>query len=300
MPAIAVVMPVYNRADRVRRAIDSVLAQDFIDFELIVVDDGSRDGTADVVEAIPDPRIRCLRQPQNRGPSAARNQGIREAASPIICFIDSDDEFLPHKLGFIARYFMENSQIDLLIDSFREDLSSNLDMPPKEYTNPELEGSDEVERAAFGRRLRTPTPALSARRDALLAAGLFDEKLKLREDLDLVLRLTRSARCAATSKILWTKHWLADSLFRNNKDFVTGTIEICARHPDYLTRPEFRVHLARAVVRHFLRLAKKGRIGAAGTDLRRCANFFGWPRMAGLFGAGLVEMLRRRVARRQG
>ena len=300
MPAIAVIMPVYNRADRVRRTIDSVLAQDFTDFELIVVDDGSQDGTADVVEAIPDPRVRCLRQPRNRGPSAARNRGLRETASPIICFIDSDDEFLPHKLGFIARYFDENPEIDVLVDSFRADSPSDLDMPPKECINPELEGSDEVARAVFSGRLHNPTPAQSARRDALVAAGLFDETLRLREDTDLILRLARSARCAATSEILWTKHWLADSLFRNNKDFVTGTTEICARHPSYLTQPEFRVHLARALVRHFLRLAKKGRIDAAGRDGRRCAKFFGWPRFAGLFGAGLVEMLRRSVARSRG
>lgn len=300
MPAIAVVMPVYNRADSVRMAIDSVLAQDFTNFELIVVDDGSRDGTADVVEAVSDARVRCLRQPQNGGGNAARNRGIREAISPLICFIDSDDQFLPRKLGFLAGYFERNPEIDVLLDSFR------LTYPPEkrksavDRINPNLIGSAEVEQAVFARRLYKATPALSARCEALIAAGLFDETLKRRQDMDLILRLTRCARCAATSEILWTKRWSADSISAKQETFATAVIEMCERHPDYLTRPEFRIGLARDVARHFLRLAAKGRLTTAGTDFLRCAKFFGYPTMARLLGTGLVETLRRAVAQRAG
>lgn len=299
VPAISVVMPVYNRACRVRDAIDSVLAQDFIDFELIVVDDGSQDGTADVVEAVPDPRIRCLRQPQNHGGNAARNRGIREADSPLFCFIDSDDKFLPHKLGFIARYFAENPEIEALIDSYRLLYPPEKGKPPKDRINPDLRCSAEVEQAVFGRRLYNATPAFSVRRDALIAVGLFDETLKRRQDMDLLLRLTRSARCAATPEILWAKCWAADSISANQKTYVASLIEICRRHPDYLTQPEFRIGLAFIIARQFMRLVVKGRIGLAGRDFRRCVKFFGWRQTAWLLISGLPEILRRAVARRR-
>ena len=69
-----------------------------------------------------------------------------------------------------------------------------------------MRGSAEVERAIFARRIFKATPALSARRSALLDAGLFDETLRRRQDMDMILRLTRKAECATTDKVLWTKH----------------------------------------------------------------------------------------------
>jgi glycosyltransferase involved in cell wall biosynthesis len=298
LPAISVVMPVYNRAGTVRTAVDSVLAQDFADFELLVIDDGSQDGTADVIDSVGDPRIRCLRQPQNRGGNAARNRGIREAQSPLICFLDSDDEFLPHKLGFLVDFFDRHPGIDALADSFRLIYPPETGKPPADRPNPELWTSAEVEQAVFSRRLYKATPALSARRKVLEDIGLFDETLKRRQDMDLILRLTRSARCAATPEVLWTKRWSADSISAKQNTFATAMIEMCERHPDYLTRPEFRIGLSRDMARHFLRLVGTGHGLTAAKDFRRCASFFGWGQTARLTGAGLVEMARRLVTRR--
>lgn len=300
MPAIAVIMPVYNRATTVQRAIDSVLAQDFGDFELIVVDDGSSDGTHDVVEAVGDARIRCLRQPENMGGNAARNRGVRDAASPLVTFLDSDDTFLPHKLGFIARYFRDHPEIDAVIDSFQLVYPPGTGKAPVQRINPDLDKSAAVEEAIFARRLYKATPAISARREALIAAGLFDETLRRRQDMDLLLRLTRSARCGAVSEVLWVKHWSADSISAKQETFATAVIEMCERHPCYLAVPEFRIGLARDVARHFLRLAVRGRFGMARRDLARCAAFFGWQGTTALLGAGLVEISRRHMARRQG
>jgi hypothetical protein len=75
-------------------------------------------------------------------------------------------------------------------------------------------------------------------------------------------------------------------------------IEMCERHPDYLTRPEFRIGLARDMARHFLRLLGTGHGLTAARDFRRCAGFFGWGQMARLTGAGLAEIGRRLVTRR--
>ena len=88
----------FNRAAPVRRAIESVLAQTCQDFEIIVVDDGSTDGTAAAVETFADRRITLIRHEQNRGGSAARNTGIRASSAAYVAFLDSDDEWLPTKL----------------------------------------------------------------------------------------------------------------------------------------------------------------------------------------------------------
>ncbi len=96
-PAVSVVIPAYNAAWCVRKAIDSVLAQDFRDFEVIVVNDGSTDDTAAVLAGYGD-AIRVIDQP-NGGMSSARNAGIRAARGEFIAFLDADDWWLPGKLG---------------------------------------------------------------------------------------------------------------------------------------------------------------------------------------------------------
>ena len=97
-PQVSVVIPTYNRAAFLGRAITSVLTQTFPDLECLVVDDGSTDRTVALVEGFQDPRLRLLRLPVNRGVGHARNVGIQAARGELIAFLDSDDEWLPQKL----------------------------------------------------------------------------------------------------------------------------------------------------------------------------------------------------------
>src|ERR1700742_3928224 len=96
-PFFSVIIPIYNRAGKLTKAVRSVLAQTCQDFEIIVVDDGSTDGPKEVLDQIGDPRIRYCYQ-QNRGGGAARNRGIDLARGRFIAPLDSDDQFLPHHL----------------------------------------------------------------------------------------------------------------------------------------------------------------------------------------------------------
>lgn len=109
MRYFSVVMPVYNKEKYVAASIQSILDQTYPYFELIVVDDGSTDGSADVIASVTDDRIRYIRQ-TNGGESAARNNGIRQAAHGYIAFLDSDDLWLPDYL----------ERINALIDKYPE------------------------------------------------------------------------------------------------------------------------------------------------------------------------------------
>jgi glycosyltransferase involved in cell wall biosynthesis len=106
MVRVSVIIPLFNKAPYVQRALDSVTAQTFTDFELIVVDDGSTDEGPRIVEAYNDPRIRLVKQ-ENAGPGAARNRGIADARGEFIAFLDADDEWFPDYLEQSTRLLNE-------------------------------------------------------------------------------------------------------------------------------------------------------------------------------------------------
>src|SRR5205814_441931 len=103
-PGVSVVIPAYNYARFLPKAIESALAQSHPSLEIIVVDDGSTDDTQAVVAQYTGPRVRCVRQ-QNAGLSAARNTGIREARFPYVAFLDADDEWHPNFLAACMEAF---------------------------------------------------------------------------------------------------------------------------------------------------------------------------------------------------
>lgn len=105
MPTVSVVIPTYDRADVLPRAIESVLSQSVSDLELLVVDDGSTDGTPDVVDEFDDQRLEYLRLEEHVGANAARNAGIRRSSGEFVSFLDSDDEFLPRHLEAVLDRF---------------------------------------------------------------------------------------------------------------------------------------------------------------------------------------------------
>lgn len=296
---ISIILPTYNRAETLARPIDSVLAQDFHDFELIVVDDGSTDATAEQVRRYSDPRITYLWQHTNLGGNAARNRGIEEAKGELLCFIDSDDAFLPHKLGYVHDYFARHPAIEVLVDSFEILYPPESGKRAKRRINPVVEDNALLEEAIFARRLYKATPAMSARRRALLAVGLFDETLGRRQDMDLLLRLVRRVNCASTDAVLWTKYWSEGAISSKLDTFVDATIEICRRHPDYARHPGYRAGLSRDIARHAMRLTSRGSWATLKTDLGRLGAFFGAGETVRLLLRGLVEIRRRRKAAAQ-
>ena len=117
-PKISVIMPAFNSKTYIRESIESVLAQRFTDFELIVVDDGSTDNTGEIVQSYPDDRIKLIRQ-ENQGVSVARNTGLDAAQGEFITFLDSDDLYFPDFLCVLLR-LLESTKTDMSFCNFSE------------------------------------------------------------------------------------------------------------------------------------------------------------------------------------
>lgn len=116
-PVVSVIVPLFNKRDTVERTILSVLGQTEQRFELIVVDDGSTDGSRQVIEAISDPRLHVSSQP-NGGPGAARNQGVKRSSAPLLAFLDADDTWRPRHLERAVTALAEHSEVAAFVSAF--------------------------------------------------------------------------------------------------------------------------------------------------------------------------------------
>lgn len=115
---ISVIIPLYNKEQIISTTLESVLSQDYDDFEVIVVNDGSTDRSAEIIRKINDPRIHLVEQ-ENGGPSKARNTGVKYANGKWIVFLDADDELLPGTIRIFADYILKEPIADMLIGEVR-------------------------------------------------------------------------------------------------------------------------------------------------------------------------------------
>lgn len=197
-PAVSVVMPAYNAAACVRRAVDSVLAQTWADRELLVVDDGSGDATPAVLAAYGE-RLRVLRQ-ANAGPAAARNHGLRAARGRYVAFLDADDWWLPAKLERQVALLDARPALGFCSTATRvvdQAGAAAADWPCSACNGALLETLFVRSAAVSG-----STSGVLARRELLLAAGGFDERLRGFEDPDLWIRLAARAGYACIAEPL--------------------------------------------------------------------------------------------------
>ena len=195
-PTVSVLIPAYNAAWCVRKAIDSVLAQDYRDFELIVVNDGSTDDTATVL-ACYGHAIRVVDQP-NGGMSNARNAGIRAARGEFIAFLDSDDWWLPGKLGRQVELMRARPEVGFCSCAARvEDMEGRL---LNLWECPQWQGPFVVHLFGSGADVPGSCSAVLARRERVVAAGAFDETLRGAEDPDLWIRLAAISDYACLSE----------------------------------------------------------------------------------------------------
>jgi len=209
-PLVSVVLPTYKRSELLARSIDSVLKQTYSKWELLIVDDNDpgssyRESTERFMKRYAgEPRIRYLKHDRNRGGSAARNTGIREALGELVAFLDDDDEWHPEKLGLQVQALQEaGPQTALVYTGFTMVVPEKNEVRDLLASHGRHDLPSLLERNTIG-----TTSTVMARRSALLDVGLFDETLASRQDIDLYVRIARDYRIIAISRplVTWYRH----------------------------------------------------------------------------------------------
>lgn len=194
-PSISVVIPTFNRARFIGAAVQSIRDQSHACAEIVIVDDGSTDDTAQVVAALGD-GIRYVKQ-TNAGPAAARNRGILEATGDLVAFLDTDDRWLPDKTALQVDILRRNPSVALVsADMAIEDgagtrlVDSNFVLRHLQTLFADLDGQPVPDAPRLLLRVNyINTSTVLARRDVLLAMNGFDTRLRYGEDLELWLRI---------------------------------------------------------------------------------------------------------------
>ena len=228
---VSVVIPAYNAASYIGGALNSVLAQTFTNYEIIVVNDGSPDTAALETALQPyQPSIRYLKQ-ANRGPSGARNAGIQAARGKYLAFLDSDDVWLPQHLARQMDMLAKNSGLGLI---YANCLLLADDKPlgiAFDNTSQSLPVDFD---ALLAERATVNTSSTVVLREAVIQAGMFDERFKRCEDFDLWLRLAHAGMQMTFSREIQIGHRLANGLAADSdlmKQALIGVYEKTATMP---------------------------------------------------------------------
>jgi len=229
-PLVSVILPTFNRAYIVKRAIDSVLDQRYKNLELIIIDDCSTDNTKKVVQSYSDKRVKYIVNAHNLGGAGSRNEGIKIAKGAFIAFQDSDDEWLPQKL---------EEQISILDQSPDEigaiycNFHSASDQKIHIYHSSKKEGDihQELLVANF-----ITLPSLVVRKQSLKIVGLFDPDLPRLQDWDLLLRLSQRYKIGYTDKILLKTYFSPDSITAKSTAYTKALGMILDKYKEEFTR----------------------------------------------------------------
>ena len=272
-PLVTVVIPTWNRLPLVEDAVRSVIAQSYAQWELIVIDDGSTDGTAERLGAIGDTRIKVLSAPRVGHLGTVRNRGAAAGAGALIAFLDSDDLWLPRKLELQVGAMGETgagwsyARFELM------DQAGTTTKLPREAFH--LKSGDIVAEV-FAFKLTMQTSTLVVRRELFDAAGRFSEDPRvynLGEDYELYMRLALRAPAVAHDETLARiRRHAGNTSATRSKD----SLELIARIYEVLLKSELDAKTARLATRLWTRsLADVGAQELTAGRLGRAAAYFG-------------------------
>lgn len=204
-PVISVVIPTYNRKGIVLEAINSVLEQEPKNFEVIVVDDGSTDGSAEYLDSLNLP-IKIIVQ-KNGGVAAARNRGIREASGQYVAFLDSDDLWLPHKLQLQLAFFEAHPEAMIVCTDEQISDAGNIQEMTRFARNRPI---PRPSLPAFVQHTSIHVSAVMAKKTLFDEVGGFNESLRIHEDSELWNRIAEFHDFYYIEQPLVVYRWQAD------------------------------------------------------------------------------------------
>jgi glycosyltransferase involved in cell wall biosynthesis len=239
-PLFSVVIPVFNRREIVIRAIDSILKQEISDYEIIIIDDGSNDGTADFIYSR-YPKIKIIRI-KNSGPAIARNIGIQNAQGLFIVFLDSDDISLPIRLSYYKQIIDNYYEVKLIT-------SKSIDVSEPNYSN-NIFLADKINYSVYNSLSQSRVNIMSdfilsgvcVRRDILIEYKSFSEWPCNYEDLDLWLRLSDVHKYEHINNVLTYRYIHGENITFNSKKNIDG-IFLILKSFYLLFKENLRTHL---------------------------------------------------------
>ncbi len=202
MPKVDVIIPAYNAERYLAEAIESVLAQTFEDWRIVLVDDGSTDNTAIVLAPYIErlgTRLKVIKQ-SNRGLPAARNTAICNSSSEFISLLDADDVWLPCRLSESLKCFEGRPKVGLSYGSIS--LIDESGKIIKNFSTTQKHGEGNIAPYIYMREVQLPCPTLTIRRECLGHVGLFDETMRATEDRDLCFRIASKYEVAFIPRII--------------------------------------------------------------------------------------------------
>lgn len=250
-PDISIVTPTFNRREALARAVASTRRQTVATFEHIIVDDASDDGSANACQRLGDPRIRVHRFDRRQGANAARNQGVAMARAPVVTFLDSDDEFLPHRLAHVLGILAAEPEVDLVLSSFR--VRRGTDEVASINRDNRFDGVW-LEELLMWHALYLGGSSITLRRDVARRYP-WAPSLRRMQDRELLLHLAAAhvpGRDVAWARVVdevdWKKHESADSISAPAHGFVHALGDLMRLHPELLARHTLAVRYQ--VARH--------------------------------------------------
>lgn len=230
-PRISIIIPVYNRAALVGRALDSVFAQTYRDYEIIVVDDGSSDGSAELLESYGD-RLITLRQ-ANAGAAAARNSGIAMARGEFIAFLDSDDEWCADKLRRQLEYYDAYPEVALVYTDMVEVVDGRVESEAYLHCGAYSRvGEGQIYESLLEENFIF-TPTVMVRRTVFDGVGMFDTQLAICEDRDLWLKIARQFSVGFLDLPLTIRHRHGANLTTNRELYMLSHLALFEKELAY-------------------------------------------------------------------
>ncbi len=228
-PLISVILPTYNRASTIKRAIRSVLNQTYANLELIVVDDASVDDTETIVSEIKDERVRYLRHESNKGGGATRNTGIKAAKGDYIAFQDSDDEWLPQKLDKQMKVFeLSDSSLGVVYTSCIKHNGNTMEYFPD--ANIINAGSSGFIHEKFLRYNLVTTQTALVRSECFKKTGGFDERLPRLQDWELWIRISKHYIFELINEPLVNVYYTSNSITFNDFAYIEAISIMLNKH----------------------------------------------------------------------
>ncbi|MEB2784735.1 glycosyltransferase [Algoriphagus persicinus] len=253
---ISIIVPCYNHGHFLKDSIGSVLNQNYSNWELYIINDGSTDDTLEKAHKLTfkDNRIRVLDK-TNGGLSPARNLGLENVKGELICFLDADDKLLPNALLTISTYFIKDSQLDVLVCSYKY-FKENGDFHIHVFNQ------ENLGLQAFFKSNIAPPVSFFLKRSCQERIGIFDESLKSCEDWDFWIRAAKvGAKIETIPDVLVGYRYVPNSMSRNAVQMFEALKEVSLRavkkdsriDPDAPMNKDYPIDAGKNLKHHFLR-----------------------------------------------